>query len=77
MIRIDPNVTEMPEPIPWIKALTITAAVAFGRAFLRWPPFDRVFILFRNLTFELDHIILRTDAAAPDEKCGGYGQGRE
>ena len=35
MIRIDPNATEMPEPIPWIKALTITAAVVIGRAFLR------------------------------------------
>ena len=35
MIRIDPNVTEMPEPIPWIKAVTITAAVALGRALLR------------------------------------------
>ena len=32
MIKIDPNVTEMPKSIPWIEALTITAAVVIGRA---------------------------------------------
>lgn len=30
-IRIDPNVTEMPKPIPWVKALIIGAAVSVGR----------------------------------------------
>ena len=32
MIKIDPNVTEMPKSIAWIEALTITAAVVIGRA---------------------------------------------
>ena len=26
MIRIDPNVTELPEPIPWVRVLAIGAA---------------------------------------------------
>lgn len=32
MVKIDPNVTEMPEPIPWVQAMTIHAAVEIGRA---------------------------------------------
>ena len=31
MIRIDPNVTEMPEPIPWVSVVTISAAVGMAR----------------------------------------------
>ncbi|KKL22743.1 hypothetical protein LCGC14_2432330 [marine sediment metagenome] len=31
MIRIDPTVTEMPVPIPWVTALTIIAAVRMAR----------------------------------------------
>ena len=34
MIRIDPNVTELSKPVPWITALTIHFAVIVGRAFL-------------------------------------------
>ncbi len=34
MIRIDPSVTELPEPIPWVRALTIQAAVMIGLFFL-------------------------------------------
>ncbi len=34
MIRIDPDVTELSKPIPWVSALTIYFAVKFGREFL-------------------------------------------
>ena len=33
---IDPDVTELPESIPWIEVLTIHAAVKLGRAFLAY-----------------------------------------
>lgn len=35
MIRIDSKVTEMPKPIPWVKSLTIHAAVKIGKQLLR------------------------------------------
>ena len=34
MIRIDPNVTELPKPVPWITALTIRFAVIVGHEIL-------------------------------------------
>ena len=39
-IRIDPNITEMPEPIPWIKAMTIHTAAKIGREMLRSEEID-------------------------------------
>ena len=30
-MKIDPNVIELPEPIPWMTALTIHAAVKIGK----------------------------------------------
>ena len=40
MIQIDPTVTELPEPIPWVRALTIHVAVQLGRILIESDPND-------------------------------------